>query len=176
MKIAIYARYSCDKQNETSLQDQLRRCRELISNYGIHVDEEFIYTDSAVSATDKGDAHRDGYRQLQQDWKAGKFELLVVDEFSRLSRDAVEQAVLLKRLESSARVRLLTADGINTQDQDWQLRLGLQGLLAQHESRKLKFRVDRGMVGQLTRGYMIAAPGYGYDLAREFAYSGQIGQ
>ena len=166
--VSIYARYSCEKQNETSLEDQIRRCRELALRHGLLVNDALIYTDAAASGTDKGDSARDGYRRLRQDWDAAKFDVLLVDEFSRLSRDAVEQAVLLKRLENNRRVRLITADGIDTQDPDWQLRLGLQGLLAQHESRKLRHRVDRGMVGQLERGYMIATPAYGYDLHREY--------
>ena len=166
--LAIYARYSCDKQNETSLEDQIRRCTELALRHGLSVSKDLIYTDAAVSGTDKGDALREGYRRLREDWDAGKFDVLVVDEFSRLSRDNVEQAVLQKRLEKSRRVRLITADGVDTQDPDWQLRLGFQGLIAQQESRKLSYRVDRGMVGQLERGYMIAAPAFGYRLQRVF--------
>ena len=166
--LAIYARYSCDKQNETSLEDQIRRCTELAQRHGLSVSKDLIYTDAAVSGTDKGDALREGYRRLREDWDAGKFDVLVVDEFSRLSRDNVEQAVLQKRLEKSRRVRLITADGVDTQDPDWQLRLGFQGLIAQQESRKLSYRVDRGMVGQLERGYMIAAPAFGYRLQRVF--------
>ena len=167
-QLAIYARYSCDKQNETSLEDQIRRCTELAQRHGLSVSKDLIYTDAAASGTDKGDALREGYRRLREDWDAGKFDVLVVDEFSRLSRDNVEQAVLQKRLEKSRRVRLITADGVDTQDPDWQLRLGFQGLIAQQESRKLSYRVDRGMVGQLERGYMIAAPAFGYRLQRVF--------
>ena len=167
-QLAIYARYSCDKQNETSLEDQIRRCTELAQRHGLSVSKDLIYTDAAASGTDKGDALRESYRRLREDWDAGKFDVLVVDEFSRLSRDNVEQAVLQKRLEKSRRVRLITADGVDTQDPDWQLRLGFQGLIAQQESRKLSYRVDRGMVGQLGRGYMIAAPAFGYRLQRVF--------
>lgn len=167
-QLAIYARYSCDKQNETSLEDQIRRCTELAQRHGLSVSKDLIYTDAAVSGTDKGDALREGYRRLREDWDNGKFDVLVVDEFSRLSRDNVEQAVLQKRLEKSRRVRLITADGVDTQDPDWQLRLGFQGLIAQQESRKLSYRVDRGMVGQLERGYMIAPPAFGYRLQRIF--------
>lgn len=165
--VAIYVRYSCDKQNETSLEDQIRRCTELAQHHGFSVSKDFIYTDAAISGMDKGDALREGYRRLREDWDAGKFAVLLVDEFSRLSRDAVEQAILQKRLEKSRCVRLITADGIDTKDPDWQLRLGFQGLIAQQEIRKLSYRVDRGMVGQLERGYMIAAPAFGYRLHRE---------
>ena len=167
-KLAIYARYSCDKQNETSLEDQIRRCTELAQRHGWSISQDLIYTDAAASGTEKGDALREGYRRLLEDWNAGKFDVLAVDEFSRLSRDAVEQAVLQKRLEKSRRVRLIIADGVDSHDADWQLRLGFQGLIAQQESRKLSYRVDRGMIGQLERGYMIAAPAFGYRLQRVF--------
>ena len=170
-KVSIYARYSCDKQSETSLEDQIRRCRQLAEANKLVIVDELIYTDAALSGTDKGDVNRDGYRRLRQDWDAAKVDVLLVDEFSRLSRDPVEQALLFKRLDNNRRVRLITADGIDTQDADWQLRLGLQGLLAQHETRKLRHRVDRGMVGQLERGHMIATPAYGYELERK--YDGQ---
>lgn len=172
-KIAIYARYSCEKQSDTSLEDQIRRCQDLARRHGLIADDADVFTDAAITGTDKGDLARDGYRRLRQDWDSGKFDVVLVDEFSRLSRDPVEQAILLKRLENNRRVRLITADGIDTQDPDWQLRLGLQGLLAQHESRKLRHRVDRGMVGQLERGYMIATPAYGYDLHREYDAHGE---
>lgn len=171
--VAIYARYSCDKQNEDSLEDQIRRCRQLAEHKGLGDCEFLIYTDSAVSGTDKGDALRTGYRQLREDWEAGKFQILLVDEFSRLSRDPVEQAVLFKRLEINHRVRLITPDGINTQDEDWQLRLGLHGLIAQNESRKLRYRVGRGVVGRLEKGLMVGAPPFGYRVEHQYAESGK---
>ena len=174
--IAIYLRYSCDKQNEASLEDQERRCRELAKRLGLDECQFVIYSDAAVSGTDKGDALRKGYRKLLEDWDAGKFQILLVDEFSRLSRDVVEQAMLCKRLENSRRVRLITPDGIDTNDQDWQLRLGFHGLIAQNESRKLRYRVSRGMEGQLERGYMLGAPPLGYRLHREHdAYGRHVG-
>ncbi len=171
--VAIYARYSCDKQNEDSLEDQIRRCRQLAGHKGLGDSEFLIYTDSAVSGTDKGDALRTGYRQLREDWEAGKFQILLVDEFSRLSRDPVEQAVLFKRLEINHRVRLITPDGINTQDEDWQLRLGLHGLIAQNESRKLRYRVGRGVVGRLEKGQMVGAPPFGYRVEHRYDESGK---
>ena len=167
-KYAIYARYSCNKQNETSLDDQIRRCRGLAARYGCVVEDELIYTDAAVSGTDKGDARRMGYQRMRIDWAAGKFHVLVVDEFSRLTRDGVEQASLVKLLERNRQIRLITADGVDTDRAEWQLSLGLQGLLAQSEVRKLSHRVNRGMWGQVDRGYMIAPPAFGFNLQREF--------
>ena len=84
---AIYARFSCDKQSETSLEDQTRRCRQLAAKHGFNPDEGRIYSDAAVSGTAKGDAHREGYRQMLEDWMSGKFQVLFADELSRLSRE-----------------------------------------------------------------------------------------
>lgn len=175
MAFAIYARFSCDKQSETSLEDQTRRCRQLAARHGFNPDEERIYSDAAVSGTAKGDAHREGYRQMLEDWMSGKFQVLFADELSRLSRDPEEIGRLLNKLRKNRRLRLITAaDNLDTQSAEWQFRFGLQGLMASHESLKLGERVDRGMVGQLERGYMIATPPYGYDLQRQFADNGKF--
>lgn len=172
---AIYARFSCDKQSETSLEDQTRRCRQLAARHGFNPDEGRIYSDAAVSGTAKGDAHRDGYREMLEDWMSGKFQVLFADELSRLSRDPEEIGRLLNKLRKNRRLRLITAaDNLDTQSSEWQFRFGLQGLMASHESMKLGERVDRGMVGQLERGYMIATPPYGYDLQRQFADNGKF--
>lgn len=171
--IAIYARYSCEKQNEDSLEDQIRRCREFAASRGLGHCEFLVYTDAAVSGTDKGDALRQGYRRLRADWDAGKFDIVMVDEFSRFTRDGVEHAKLCKLLETNLRVRLMTPDGLDTTAEDWQLRLGLHGLIAQNESRKLGYRVNRGAIGALERGYMLGVPPYGYKLQPEHDDSGK---
>lgn len=165
--IAIYARFSCDKQSETSLEDQIRRCKELATMNGLSHAEVLIYQDAAISGTGNAD-QREGYSQMKADWAAAKFNVLLVDEFSRLSRNRVEQANLEDLIDNNPRLRLITGDGIDTRGQEWQLRLGLQGVLAQHESRKLRYRVERGMVGQLERGYMLAYPPFGYRRQHDY--------
>lgn len=167
--VGIYARYSCEKQDDTSLDDQIRRCREEALRQGLIVDEQHIYTDAAISGLDDD---RPGYRQMMSAWASGALHVVLVDEFSRLSRDPLEQARLMKKLEQHARMRLVTVDGVDTKDSDWQLRLGIQGVIAQHENRRIRHRVERGMLGQLERGYMLGAPPFGYTLKRELDASG----
>lgn len=166
LKAAIYARYSDDKQSDTSIDDQVRCCQALAQRHALWVPEDLIFTDSAITGTELGTQKRAGYQAAIKAWDAREFDILIVDEFSRLSRDPVEQALIMRRLENNNRLRLLTNDGIDTRESDWALRLGLQGVLAQQESRKIRDRVGRGMVGQLERGYMIATPPFGYDLKR----------
>lgn len=177
VRVAIYARYSCDKQRETSLEDQIRVCRDIAHRHGWQVDDSNVYTDSALTASkeEKSDK-REGYQRFLKAWRAGEFDVFIVDEYSRMSREPIEQAVIQSRLEKNRRVRMITGGGIDTNESDWQMRLGIDGVVAQQESRKTQYRVGRGMTGQLERGYMIATPPFGYDLKREFdALGNRIG-
>lgn len=161
--LAIYTRYSSDRQNETSLEDQLRRCKEVAARNGMENFEVLEYQDAAITASIAAD-RRDGYMQMKADWIAGKFDVVIVDEYSRICREPVEDAKLVVLLERTHRMRLITGDGLDTNEPDWQLRLGLQGIVARQEINKLRYRVPRGMIGQLARGFMIAAPAFGYTL------------
>lgn len=176
VRIAIYARYSCDQQRETSIEDQIRRCKEIADYLGLQVFEWLVFTDSALS----GQAHaldkREGLRQLEKAWQEGAFDILMLDAFERLARDGVEQEKYIKRLKANRRIRLVTCDGVDSSREGWDLLLRLKGAIAQAEISSLQHRVGRGMVGQLERGYMIATPAFGYDLKREFdAHGNRIG-
>lgn len=166
MKIAIYARYSTDQQRQTSIDDQIRRCRDVIEGLGLKSGDERVFRDDALSGTDKHLLKRQGFLALVDAWDRGELDLLVVDEVSRLSRDAVQLAKLQRRIEQTG-VRVVSADGLDTSQQQWQLAFGLVGLISQQSIRETQHRVVRGMLGQLERGYMIATPPYGYQYERQ---------
>src|SRR5690242_12092728 len=92
MRIAAYARYSSDHQRDASLDDQLRNCRAYAARMGWP--DPVAYSDKAISGV-RND--RPGYCQLLADVSEGRFEVLLVDDLSRLSRDAEECQRLLKR-------------------------------------------------------------------------------
>ncbi len=50
MRAAIYARYSSDLQSETSIDDQLRICRERAERDGLTVSDVYTTTPSAAAA------------------------------------------------------------------------------------------------------------------------------
>lgn len=171
-RCAIYVRYSDDQQRATSLDDQMRCCREIALKNGISLENVNIYRDVAITGKFEGEAKRKGLKQLLEDWDRQAFDVLLVDEFSRLSRDALTQAQIIRRLETSARVRMVTANGVDTTRPNWQLQLGLEGIVSQQSGRDTRHRVIRGMFGQLERGYMIGTPAYGYTLKREVDAAG----
>ena len=49
MTVAIYARYSSDKQSEASIEDQVRRCREHIERSGGDPDRALVFSDYGIS-------------------------------------------------------------------------------------------------------------------------------
>ncbi len=172
IKAAIYARYSSDKQRETSIDDQIRRCQELAQRHNLDVPHELIFFDEALSGTDKHIHKREGYKALMAAWDAGLFTMLILDEVSRLARDGRELAQLKYRLQTTP-VRLITTDGIDTRLPNWELMFGLQSLVSEQTVRDTQHRVVRGMVGQLERGYMVATPPLGYQLDRKLTVDGE---
>ena len=65
--------------------------------------------------------------RCSQDAKAKQFEVLLVDDFSRLSRDSIETETARRRLVHWG-VRLIgVSDGIDTQHEGHELLSGVQG-------------------------------------------------
>jgi site-specific DNA recombinase len=164
LRTAYYARYSCDKQSPTSIDDQIRRCQDLALRHGLTTENVLVFADDALSASGKDDTKRKEFQRLLAAWENNQFDVLLVDEWSRLTREGIEHAKMVKRLEDNRRIRLITGNGLDTNLPNWQLIAGLFGMVGQQSTRDTQFRVVRGMVGQLERGYMIGSPPFGYDI------------
>lgn len=163
MPIAAYARYSTDAQRESSLEDQLLKCRELAAKEGLTIDDALVFTDAALKGTHQHTAKRKGYQQLLAAWEAGLVDLVFADELCRLVRDGTEGARLMQRVLDTG-VHVVTADGINTRQAGWEMQWQMRLMLAYHELKGTSDRTKRTMHGVLQRGGMIAAPPYGYRI------------
>ncbi len=93
MKAAIYARYSTDQQDETSIAGQVVNCETIAESNGWTVAKH--YNDEAISGSDDT---RPGYMQMLADSEAGHFDAILVDETSRLTRRPGELPRLLEIL------------------------------------------------------------------------------
>lgn len=170
-RAAIYARFSTDRQRDTSLEDQIRNCTRVAEAAGYQVSQELTFADAAITGTASGLAKRVEYQKMLRAWDEGRFEAIIVDETSRLARSLAEIGRLEERIERSG-VRLITADGLDSAQPLWQLTLGITGTLGAHAVRETQHRVIRGMQGQLERGYDIAFPAFGYQSDREYGPNG----
>ena len=163
---AIYARYSTDEQRDTSIEDQVRRSKETAKKLGYDVPAHLVFADKATSGTAKARHKRVEYDKLIKAWDNKEFDAVIADEVSRLARDPVALATLQVRIEKT-HVRLICSDGLDSSRAGWQLQFGFSSVIAAHFVRETGHRVTRGMIGQLERGFMIAAPPFGYKAVRE---------
>ena len=87
---AIYARISTEEQRPTSIDDQVRRCRETAAREGLEVADAFVFCDVAISGTAKGRVKRLAYQRLMDAIKARLVDTVFFDDVSRASRDMEE--------------------------------------------------------------------------------------
>ena len=99
---AIYARFSSARQDERSIDDQIRRCRD---HLGLAAEQVEVFADYAVSGAS---LHRRGFESLMAAVDAGTITSIVTEDISRISRDFADAAQIFKRLQY-ARVPLITS-------------------------------------------------------------------
>lgn len=135
----VYARFSCSKQREASIDDQLRICREWCEREGYAIVAE--YCDYALSG------RTDDRPQFQQMIaNAGESDIVLVYMMDRFSRDPFD-APIYKRELAQKGVRLVSAlENIPDSPEGIIYEKLLEGLAA-CESRKTAIRTRRGMEG-----------------------------
>jgi site-specific DNA recombinase len=102
-RVALYARYSSDKQREAAIEDQIRLCEERAAREGWKVVEH--YADHAVSGAS---LVRPGIQALMQDAPGHKFDLVLTESLDRISRDQEDIAGVYKKRLRFAGVPILT--------------------------------------------------------------------
>src|SRR5262249_61394503 len=97
MITALYARYSSEGQREASIEDQFRNCEGFVQREsGWKIVKR--YCDKGISGT-KDKEGRDGYRAMLEAAKARQFDVLLVDDLSRLTRNEAELIQTRERLK-----------------------------------------------------------------------------
>src|SRR3990170_2081760 len=102
MRAVIYARYSTELQSASSIDDQVRLCRERLEREGHELVK--VYSDRAMSGAT---LIRPGIQLLIQDAGRGDFDLVYAEALDRISRDQEDAAGFFKRM-SFAAVKIVT--------------------------------------------------------------------
>ena len=156
---AIYARFSTDRQRETSLDDQARVCAARANLLGFTITS--TYGDDGVSGSTPV-ARRPGGARLLADALAGRIEVLLVEGLDRLSRDQVEQERTVRRLEHRG-IRIIgVADGYDSESAGRKIHRTMRGLINEIYLDDLRHKTHRGLAGQLARGGHAGGLSYGY--------------
>lgn len=159
MKAALYARFSSALQRATSIEDQFRNCRKRAELEGWAVSA--TYSDAAMSGTD---ANRPQYRAMLEAATRREFDVLIIDDLSRLTRDAVECERAIRRLEFIGLRIIATSDGYDSTSKARKVHRGFKGLMNEIFLDDLRERVHRGLTGQAQKHFWCGGRPYGFRL------------
>lgn len=157
MTAAIYARYSDPKQNEVSITDQNRVAEAWAKQEGVRVSH--FYNDKAMTGAVRA---RPDYLKMIDDAAAGLFEILIIHDLSRLSRDDYElKGVLRKLIWLGVRV-IGVADGYDSTRSGHKIHSGFKGLMNELHLDDIRSWTIKGMKGKAVDGFNCGGRTYGY--------------
>ena len=162
LKGVIYARFSSEKQNEASIEGQLRECLEYAQKKGITIVGNYI--DRALSArTD----NRPEFRRMIKDSAKKSFDIVLVWKLDRFSRDRYDSAHYKHLLKKNG-VKVVSAkENISEGPEGIILEAMLEGM-AEYYSAELAVKVKRGMMENALKGRVNGGkPPYGYYIDKE---------
>ncbi len=157
--IAIYARYSSERQDERSIDDQVRRCREYIAQQGGNPDAAKVFPDFAISGAS---LDRPGFEAMMAAVNAGSIKAIVTEDMSRISRDFADSALIFKRLQFKQVPLVGVADGIDTSEKHAKLSFTVKSLVADLYLDDLRDKTLRGLEGRALAGFATGNVAYGY--------------
>jgi len=174
MRCGEYNRFSSDLQHPASIDDQQLACQRYADRQGWQILPEHVYVDEALSGM--GVDHRPAYRRLLAAVGATSkpFDVLLVDDLSRLSRDAAEMLRLARLLEYAQITLISVADGIETGTKLSKLTLSVKAIFNEQYLDDLRERVLRGMRGRFARGLHTGGRIYGYRSVPVVDPSGRV--
>jgi site-specific DNA recombinase len=159
MLAAIHARYSSENQRPESIEDQVAACRRFAGQRGFTIVEDHIYSDQAQSGARKD---RQGLAALLSSAASGQFQVVLVDDLSRLARDNYLMLSVLAELHFAGVRVVSVADGLDSHDQEATLGIQIRGIFNELQLRDLKNKTLRGQIGQKRRGFSVGEHAYGY--------------
>jgi site-specific DNA recombinase len=160
-RVAIYARYSSDRQSECSAADQARMCHERALAEGWQVVGTFM--DEAMSG-----ATRNRPQLVEMLARAPEFDIVLAESLDRISRDQEDIAAIHKRLRFAGVEIVTLADG-----EIGEIHIGLKGTMAALFLRDLGQKTRRGQIGRVHAGRIPGGISYGYEKIHALDASGE---
>lgn len=153
LRVTFYARVSTDSDEQlNSLTNQVSYYSTLIRS---KPNWTFVpgYVDEGISgATAK---KRDEFQRMVKDARLGLFDLVLTKEITRFARNTLDSISYTRELLAAGVGVLFENDGINTFDEDSELRLTIMSGIAQDELRKLSSRVKFGHKQAIKNGVVL---------------------
>ena len=159
MRAAVYARYSSENQRKESIDDQISACRRLAKDQNLAIVDDHIYADEARSGARKD---RPALEALLAALPSHEFEVVLVDDLSRLARDNYLMLSILAEFHFEAIRVISVADGLDSNDEESTLGIQIRGIFNELQLHDLKKKTLRGQKGQKERGFFVGERTFGY--------------
>ncbi|PYR34351.1 MAG: hypothetical protein DMF90_17480, partial [Acidobacteria bacterium] len=161
MRVACYARFSSDLQRATSIDDQLATARRYAAANQWDFLEAHVYSDAAVSGAS---LERPGIQALLTAARRRPlpFEVLLVDDSSRISRDLSDAVRLLQELKFAGVRVIYISQNIDSANEQAETLVAVHGVVDSLYLREMAKKIKRGLAGQLDRGFATGSITYGY--------------
>ncbi|HTO68145.1 MAG TPA: recombinase family protein [Bradyrhizobium sp.] len=152
IRAAIYARFSSDRQNDRSVDDQIASCRELCTREGFAV--VLTFCDREISGASI--ANRPGFQDLMRAAETRRFDVIVAEDVDRISRDQGDWHTARKRLDFLG-IAIHTASG-----KVGKLDGALRALMGEMFLENLVVHTRRGLEAVVRSGRHAGGRAYGY--------------
>ena len=169
-RAAVYARYSSDMQSEASADDQIARIQYRLEHGQIRSQKyigrivelapEWILKDEAQSGRLAG---RASYERIIDGIRRKAFDLLIVDDLSRLTRSLGNLLELYDMLRWYEVELISVCDGISSEDASAKTFFTVKGMVNDFSNDIHAERVIRGMEMRVLQGLSCGDYPYGYD-------------
>ena len=161
----IYARYSCNKQREESIEGQIRECKEFARNNGIDVINTYI--DRAMSATND---NRPEFQRMISDSYLDRFDAVLIWKSDRFSRNR-KQAICYRDILRENHVKLLSATEPNIEGPAGILFESMNDGYNEYYVSEMKVKMKRGEKENVLEGKTNGGvPAYGYRTEKHKYY------
>ena len=166
-RVAIYIRLSGEDlrhtNNTKTLEDQEMLVRMYVCNT-LKMDIYKVYKDNGVTGTT---FNRDGFREMLDDMKAGKFNCIVVKDVSRFGRNHIEAAYYLYKVFPEYNIRFISIndeyDSSVTDETTESLIIPIKNLINENYSRDISKKVAAAKKLNIEKGlFMQKFTPFGY--------------
>jgi site-specific DNA recombinase len=149
----IYGRYSTDRQNDKSVDDQFALCRPYCDRKGYEI--VGVFGDRAKSGASA--VNRPDYRRMVAAAIDSKCDVIVAEDLDRLSRNQADIARLYEKMNFAEVAIETVADGLINE-----MHIGLKGTMNALFLKNLVLKIRRGQAGSIRAGKHAGGLSYGY--------------
>lgn len=160
-RVAIYARYSSDLQRPSSIEDQVRECKEAASRKGWTVLDQFVRFDEAATGQLAGREGLDELIKLAQQLPH-PFDGIVIDDTSRFGRDLSSTLPMSDGLKYAKVFLYFVNRQLDSRDPNFRTLFIQYGQQDEQASLVSGEKVHRGQRGRVLKGYMGSSRAFGY--------------